>query len=225
MNSLNHKIEANPEFSFLTVEVPEGEKLKVESAAMASMDTNLKMKVRAKGGFKRLLSGENLFLNEFWAEGGAGEISIAPGPSGDIIHQKIDGNEIYLASGAFLASTSGVSLDTKWEGFAKGFFSGAGFFLIKCGGVGDIWFNSYGAVIEVDVKGDYVVDTGHIMGFSAGLDYRISKMGGYKSLFFSGEGFVSRFSGEGKVWVQTKKPNAFVWWASQYRRIERRNSN
>ena len=36
MNSLNHKIEANPEFSFLTVEVPRGEKLRVESAAVAS---------------------------------------------------------------------------------------------------------------------------------------------------------------------------------------------
>ena len=89
MNSLNHKIEANPEFSFLTVEVPEGEKLKVESAAVCSMDTNLKMKVRAKGGFKRLLTGENLFLNEFWAKGEPEKFQLLRGLVGILFIKKL----------------------------------------------------------------------------------------------------------------------------------------
>jgi uncharacterized protein (AIM24 family) len=59
--------------------------------------------------------------------------------------------------------------------------------------------------MAIDVKDAYVVDTGHIVAFTEGLDYRVSKVGGYKSLFFSGEGFVCRFSGEGKVWIQTRK--------------------
>jgi uncharacterized protein (TIGR00266 family) len=226
MSSLDFNISSRPEFAFLTVQLPQAESLKVESAAMASMDTNLKMTVRAKGGLKRLITRENLFINEFQAQGGAGEISIAPGPSGDIAHQYVDDrNTIYLSSGAFLASSKSVQLDTKWQGMAKGFFSGGGLFLIKCSGEGDLWFNSYGAIFEVDVKDEYIVDTGHIMGFSSSLDYQISKMGGYKSLFFSGEGLVCRFKGEGKVWVQTKNPNSFVGWADAYRIVQRRSSN
>lgn len=226
MSSFNYKIDANPEFAFLTVDLPESETIKVESAAMASMDTNLKMTVKASGGFKRFLTGENIFINEFQAQGGPGEISIAPGPSGDIVHQYIDSeNTVYLSSGAFLASSKGVQIDSKWQGMTKGFFSGGGFFLIKCTGQGDLWFNSYGAIFEVDVKGEYIVDTGHIMGFSSTLDYQISKVGGYKSLFFSGEGLVCRFRGEGKVWIQTKNPNSFVWWADAYRIVQKRSSN
>lgn len=85
------------------------------------------------------------------------------------------------------------------------FFSGENLFLIKVSGTGDLWFNSYGGIMAIDVKDAYVVDTGHIVAFTEGLDYRVSKVGGYKSLFFSGEGFVCRFSGEGKVWIQTRK--------------------
>jgi len=78
-------------------------------------------------------------------------------------------------------------------------------FLIKASGTGDLWFNSYGGIMEIDVADSYIVDTGHIVAFTQGLDYRVSRVGGYKSLFFSGEGLVCRFSGQGKVWIQTRK--------------------
>ena len=87
-----------------------------------------------------------------------------------------------------------------------------------------IWFNCYGAMFEVDVKDEYIVDTGHIVAFTETLQYDISSIGGYKSLFFSGEGFVARFRGQGKGWVQTKKPLSLVAWADRFRRIERSNS-
>ena len=67
------------------------------------------------------------------------------------------------------------------------------FFLIRCSGHGDVWFNCFGAMFEIDVVDEYIIDTGHIVAFTEGLDYKISKIGGYKSLFFSGEGFVARF--------------------------------
>ena len=63
------------------------------------------------------------------------------------------------------------------------------------------------------------------MGFLQPLIIRFPKVGGYKSLFFSGEGLVCRFRGEGKVWIQTKNPNSFVWWADAYRIVQKRSSN
>jgi uncharacterized protein (TIGR00266 family) len=189
----------------------------VEAAAMAGMDTNMEMKTKLKGGFKRFLSGESLFINEFTAKNGNAEIQIAPASPGDIDHVYLDNESIFLQNSAFVASGSEIDVQSKWQGFTKGFFSGENFFLIKCTGKGDVWFNSYGGIIPIDVNGSYVVDTGHIVAFTDGLDYSISSVGGYKSLFLSGEGFVCRFSGTGRVWIQTRKLQPFLFWLFPFR--------
>jgi uncharacterized protein (TIGR00266 family) len=226
MSQYHYKVDAAPDYSLLTISVPKGQMLKAEASSMASMDMNMRMKTRLKGGLSRLMTKESLFLNEFTAQGGDAEISLAPGPSGDIGHYDVQKNEnFYLTSTSYLASAGSVNVDAKFQGFAKGFFSGEGLFMMKCSGQGDIWFNTYGALFEVEVKDEYVVDTGHIVAFTEGLDYKISKIGGYKSLFFSGEGFVARFQGEGRVWIQTKQPYALVSWADQYRITQQSNNS
>jgi len=205
MQKFEHRIEHQPDFSFLTVKIPAGETLKVEASAMATMDTNIQMKTRFKGGLGRFITGESIFINEFTATNGAGEISIAPSAPGDMDHVYLNNESLFLQNSAFVASDPALTVETKWQGLTKGFFSGENLFLIKVSGQGDLWFNSYGGIMAIDVKDAYVVDTGHIVAFTEGLDYRVSRIGGYKSLFFSGEGFVCRFSGEGKVWIQTRK--------------------
>lgn len=210
-------IEGKPDYSFVTVQLPANQTLKVEASAMATMDTHIEMKTKIKGGLGRLVTRESIFINEFTAAHGSGEIGIAPGAPGDMSHVYLDNNTLYLQNSAYVASAMSVNIETKWQGFTKGFFSGESLFLIRASGTGDLWFNSYGAIIEIDVQGGYVVDTGNIVAFSDQLDYKISKVGGYKSLFFSGEGFVCRFSGQGKVWIQTRGVDAFAWWANSYR--------
>lgn len=211
------RVECRPDYGFVTVKIPSGQKLKVEAAAMATMDTNIEMKTKLKGGFARFLSGESLFINEFTAKNGSGEIQLAPAAPGDVEHLYLDNQIVYLQNTAFLASSESVNVESKWQGFTKGFFSGESFFLIKCSGIGDLWFNSYGGIIPIDVEEDYVVDTGHIVAFTEGLQYNISRVGGYKSLFFSGEGLVCRFSGKGRIWIQTRKIAPFVSWINPFR--------
>jgi uncharacterized protein (TIGR00266 family) len=140
-----------------------------------------------------------------------------------LVHQYLRGNTIYLQNSALVACTPGVNIETKWQGFTKGFFSGESLFLIRASGEGDLWFNSYGAIIEIDVEDGYVVDTGNIVAFTEGLEYSISKVGGYKSLFFSGEGLVCRFTGKGKLWIQTRSVGAFTSWAHWYRPVKSSN--
>jgi len=214
---LDFKFDCKPDFGFVTIQIPSGQKLKVEAASMATMDTNIEMKTKLKGGFSRFLTGESLFVNEFTAKNGDGQIQVAPACPGDIDHVYLDNETIYLQNTAFVASTEGVNLESKWQGFTKGFFSGESFFLIRCSGQGDLWFNSYGGIIEIDVEDGYVVDTGHIVAFTDGLTYSISRVGGYKSLFFSGEGLVCRFSGKGKVWIQSRKIMPFLGWINPFR--------
>lgn len=223
MEKLEYSFECKPDYGFLTVQIPPQKTLKVEASAMASMDTNIIMKTKMKGGLGRLFTGESLFINEFTAENGSGEIKIAPSAPGDMEHVFLDGTKaIMLQSSGYVASSMGINIDTKFQGL-KGFFSGEGLFMAKCSGTGDLWFNSYGGIMEIDVSNSYVVDTGHIVAFTDSLEYSIDKFGGYKSLFFSGEGLVCRFKGQGKVWIQTRKAMPFAQWTWPYRRQKKKN--
>ncbi len=216
--AFEYNISQSPDYSMLKVNIPSGKTLKVEASAMATMDTNIEMKTKFKGGLSRLLTGESIFINEFTAQHGNGNIGISPSAPGDILHRVLNNESVYLQNGAYLASDPGIAIESKWQGLSKAFFSGEGLFLIRASGSGDLWFNSYGGILELDVNEQLVVDTGHIVAFTEGLDYRVSTIGGYKSLFFSGEGFVCRFSGQGKVWIQTRKPQSLVAFLNPFRR-------
>lgn len=224
-NELTFSVSGKPDYSLLNVVLPAGETLKVEASAMATMDTHISMKTKMKGGVGRFLSGESLFINEFTAEGAPGAISIAPASPGDLEHVHLNGETIYVQNSGFVAASPTVSVESKWQGVTKGFFSGESFFLVKCSGHGHLWFNTFGAMIQLDTADDnLVIDTGHIVAFTEGLTYSISRIGGYKSLFFSGEGFGCRFQGTGRVWLQTRKPDRFVRWLYPFRPVKNSNN-
>ena len=222
---LQFNIQMRPDFSLLTVLLQPGEKVYAEPSAMASMSPNLTLKAGLKGGalksLGRMLGGESMIVNTFTAAKGAGEVVFAPGHLGDTQHYRLTGGSLMLQRGAYMANSEGVEVTGKWQG-AKGFFSGEGLVLLKASGTGDVFFNSYGAILEIDVVGDYIVDTGFIVAFEDTLQYKVGvlpglRVGGFKRLFFSGEGLVCRFAGQGKVWVQTRFVTPYLSWINQFR--------
>ena len=108
-----YRVEAQPDFSFLTVKLQAQQTIKVEASAMATMDTNLQMKTKMRGGIGRLITGESMFINEFTAQNGPGEIGIAPGAPGDLDHVYLENDTIYLQNTAYVASSPGVNIETK----------------------------------------------------------------------------------------------------------------
>ncbi len=225
-SSLNFEMSQRPDFGMLTVQLEDGQQIFAETSAMATMDSNINLKSGLKGGIgkalMRGLGGESMIVNTFTAQNGGGEISFAPGPPGDMLHYHLDGNSLMLQRGAFVAHSEGVEVTGRWSG-AKGFFSGEGLILLQASGHGEIFFNSYGAIVEVDVTDDYYVDTGYIVAFEDTLDYKVtvlpglSRGGKVKSFFFGGEGLVCKFSGQGKVWVKTQNVNPFLNWLHRFR--------
>lgn len=223
---MQYEILEKPDFSIVRVMFQSsGEQMLVESAAMVARDSAIEMKTQMQGGLlgaakRKLLGGESIFQNTFTATGGDQQLWLAPGPEGDVeVLELSPGNPVMLQSGAFLASGTGVALDTKWGG-AKGFFSGAGLFLLKAEGQGPLFFCAYGGIHAVDVgPAGYICDTSHIVGFTAGLQYEVQKLGGLKSLFFSGEGLVCRFSGQGRLWISTRNPSGLVSFIQPFRRV------
>ena len=214
-------ISSAPDYAMAEVALAAGEKIVVEAGAMAAMSPNLSMETKARGGIlaslkRSALGGESFFINTYTAEGSPGQLYLSPGPPGDLRHIQLRGEEFYIQSGSYVASGPGVNLDTKWGGY-KLFFGGEGLFILKATGSGDLIFNSFGAIHEVDVDGHYTVDTGHIVAFESGLQFNVRKVGGLKSLFLSGEGLVCDFSGKGKLYLQTRKPTGFVHWLNGFR--------
>jgi len=218
-----YTIDASPDYAFANITIPAGRTLRVEAQAMAAMDTSLSMKTKMKGGLKRMISGEKLFINEYSAGTSDGFIGLAPGTPGDIAHLYLENETVFVQNGSFLASGTGIESGVEFQGF-KGFFSGEKLFMIRCSGTGDLWFNTYGGLVEIDVKDRYVVDTGYIVAFTGGLSYDVRPVAGMKSFFFSKEGLVCRFSGEGTVWIQTRLAPAFVKWADAFRKVEKKSN-
>lgn len=234
MSGLNFELTERPDFSMLCVKLAQGQQIFAEPSAMASMDTTVELKAGLKGGLLksvgRALGGESLIINTFTAKQGPGEVVFAPGTMGDLCHYRLDGTRLMLQKGAFVAHGAGVEISAKWEG-VRGFFSGEGFILLRASGKGDLFFNTYGALIEVDVAGDYYVDTGYVVAFEETLSYQVTTLPGLgigkkiKSFIFGGEGLVCRFSGQGKLWVQTRALNPFLSWIHPFRRVEKQNQN
>ncbi len=227
--NLAYEISQRPDFALVAIKLQQGQKVFAEPSAMASMTPSVTLKAGFKGGFGktlgRALGGESLIINTFEATEGPGEVMFASGPAGDVAHYRLNGSTLYLQRGSFMLHSTGVELTGKWQG-AKGFFSGEGLVLLKASGNGDIFFNSYGAILQVDVTDQYIVDTGYIVAFEDTLQYRITVLPGLraggkiKSFFFGGEGLVCQFSGQGKVWIQTRQVHSFLSWVHPYRRTK-----
>lgn len=231
MNEIAYEIEHSPAYASLRIDLKANQSILVESGAMAAMDSWIKMKSKVRGGLMkgigRMLSGESLFLSEFTAQEKPGQLYLSPGVPGDVQHYYLNGNGLMIQSSGFVAASPTVEIDTQFQGF-KGFFSGESLFLLRATGMGDIWFSSYGAIAEILVTSDYVVDTGYIVAFEDTLNYNIEMLGGlsFKGLrtgILGGEGLVCRFSGRGRLWIQSRELFALVNFLNPFRPTKSNN--
>jgi uncharacterized protein (TIGR00266 family) len=216
---MDYQITCQPSFSLLEVNLKDGEKVAAESGAMAWMSTNIKTTTTSRGGLmaglkRKLLSGESFFQNTYEAQGGSGIVGLAPGACGDIVAREFDGDELFLEKGAYLASSVDVHCDAKFGGL-KGLFN-EGFFVLRVTGKGTLFFNAYGDIEEIEVKGSYIVDNGYAVAWEPTLDYRITKARKIRSFLFSDQ-LLLNFSGYGKIWVQSRSPRTLANWVHRFR--------
>ncbi len=210
---MRYEILAKPSYSLLKLYLDRDEEVMAETGAMVFMD-GVRLKTEMKGGIfgglKRAIGGESFFVNRFVAERNNAIIGLAPSYQGDVTQIDVKGM-LYAQSGAFLAGSPHLDVSTKWGG-AKTFFAGEGLILLKIEGSGDVFLSSFGGIEELEVNGELVIDTGHIVAFEEGLDFTISRAGGLKATLLSGEGLVARFRGKGKVWIQTRSVSDYIGW-------------
>ena len=217
---MKYKIMSRPAASVARLLMNEGESLTCEVGAMIAMTPGFEVETttRKKGGsggglgkaLKRMFAGENLFLNHFTAIESRQSLIIGPQMLGDVMHFPLRGGSLIVQGSSWLASDTDIEIDATWQGLGKALFSGEGMFWLKCSGQGDLFLNSFGAIYEIEVDGEHVVDTGHIVAFEDTLQFTVTKAG--KSLigsFLGGEGLVCRFSGQGRLFCQSHNPPSF----------------
>lgn len=207
-----------PSYSLGVIKLSGGEQVRVEGGAMVSMSAGVTLETKAAGGIlkslaRSVLGGESFFQNTFIAPSGGGEVSVAPALPGDLFSINLDNEGLMVQSGSYVASESGVELDTKWGG-AKTFFASEGLIMLRAKGSGELLLSSYGAIHEMNLSDGekYIVDTGHLVGFTEGINFKVKKVGGLKSTLFSGEGLVVELTGPGRVLMQTRSTDAFLAW-------------
>lgn len=228
---MQYEVRQKPNFSIARVTFDQpGEQLVVEASAMVAKDTTVEMKTSMRGGLlgaakRKLLGGESLFQNTFTAQAAGQTIWVAPPAEGDMLAIDMTGEPVLMSSGNYVASGANVTLDTKWGG-AKGFFSGTSLFMLKAEGTGPLFMGSYGGIHEVEVGPQgYIVDNFHIVGFTSGLQYNMEKMGGLMSRIGGGEGWVCRFTGQGKLWVSTRSSSALARFVHPFRPIQTQSTD
>ena len=214
---MDYEILYKPSYSLAVLNLNRNEEIAAEAGAMVSMSPTISIETKARGGIlssltRTFMGGESFFLNTFRAEE-AGEITLAPSLPGDIAHMDMKGETLLVQSGSYMACSSTITVDTTWGG-AKTFFSKEGLFLLRAQGRGDLFVSSYGAIHEKELKHgeSYIVDTGHMVAFDQNVEYRVTRIGGLKSTLFSGEGLVVELTGPGKIYLQSRSPDAFLSW-------------
>ena len=217
---MKHEIKYKPSYSMLVVSLRQGEKITAESGAMTYMDPNIEVHTRKReksllGSIGLAIFGRQSFwVNDYTALNGSGEVAFVSAPVGDIETLELKPSQGYIIQkSAYIASTENVNLDVKWEGFTKGLF-GQGLFMIKATGDGTLFINTFGAIDKhtLDPGQTLIVDNFHLVAFSDTCNYKVTKFGGLKETLLGGEGLVTRITGPGDIYVQTKNLREFVEW-------------
>jgi len=213
------QVQHRPAATAARVSLEAGEGFTAEVGAMIAMSTGLQVATtsRTRGGkggllqgVRRLFAGESFFLNHFTATANAQELLLGPAMAGDIVHHRLDRSTLVVQGSSWLACSSGIEIDTTWQGLTSALFSGESLFWVKCSGSGDLLITSFGAIYEVEVTDEYVVDSGHIVAFEETLSFRVGKATeNWLGSFLSGEGLVCKFSGRGRLYCQTHNPRSF----------------
>lgn len=213
----------NPSFAAARITLEPSEQVRAESGAMMATSAGVSITASTQGGLlkglkRSFLGGESLFITTFTAPPAGGWLDVAHHLAGDVVVASVTPDQpVSITKGCWLASATGVELDTKWGGF-KNLFGGEGGFLVHASGQGTILLACYGALDTVNLAdGESVtIDTGHVVAFGPTVGSQIRKVAtGMMQTLKSGEGLVFDFTGPGWVMTQTRNPAALEAWIRQ----------
>jgi uncharacterized protein (TIGR00266 family) len=213
------EIRNKPAFANIHVKLGAGDQIVAEADAMASMSANVDIKTKWNGGavkaiLRRILGGESMFVNVF-STASSGEVVLTQPFPGDIICLELNNTSMYLQPGAFLACEPSVKLGMGWAGI-KMLIAREGLFRLKVSGTGKVWIGAYGGIFQREITDEFIVDSGHLVAYEPTVGIRVGMVGGLISSLMSGEGLVTRVTGPGRVYMQSRSFGGLAAWANAH---------
>ena len=126
----------------VTVKLNPGERIYSSSGGMSWMTQQVQMDTNTGGGlgkmFKRALSGESLFIVDYFVNSGVGEVAFASEFPGKIVVVQLgEGEQMVVQKDSFMCAEKSVDLDMHFrKRLGAGLFGGEGFILQKLTGAG-----------------------------------------------------------------------------------------
>lgn len=204
-----------PSATAAIVRMSRGERFVAEPGAMIAMSTRFTLETDTRGGglmggIKRMFSGESFFQNTYEAQDDGQELVLAPTLPGDIEILPLRGGRLLVQRGAWVGSGDGVTCKTTNQGLTVGLFGGQGLFWIDCQGEGPVLVSTFGAIWPIDVDGELIVDTSHVVAHEDTLSLAVTKANdSLLGSFVGGEGLALRVTGRGRIWLQSHNPSDF----------------
>ena len=218
-------------FPLVAISLDRGDQVQIESGAMVYHNGGVELSGRMnadgatglggmlKAAARSMTSGESFFITTATGTTQGGELGIAPGNPGAIKALELQGVEQWcLNTGAFLAGDSTTSYQMIRQHVGKALFGGTGgLFVMQTSGTGTMLVSAYGDLLAIDLDGshDYVIDNTHVIAWQSSLTYSLEIASGTFG-FTTGEGVVNRFTGRGRVYLQTRNVEALAQLVKPY---------
>lgn len=199
----------------LAVGLGSGESITAEAGAMMTVDDGVDVRGPEDGVGdvvdRRVSDRTPVRVVEFRAER-AGEVTLAPPLPGEIVRVPVGERPVYVVqSGSFVAAQDGVKLRATAD--TEHTLRGEELSFLQLVGSGAGFLAGYGGIEARSLdRGETVTaDAGHVVAF-ARVSHELETVEGLKSAVFDDEGVVSRFTGPGRVWLQTRSHDAHLAW-------------
>ncbi len=209
----------------LTVKLKPGDKIFSSSGGMSWMTQTVQMDTNTGGGlgkmFRRAISGESLFIVDYFTNSSEGDVAFASEFPGKIVVLNLqEGQQMIVQKDSFMCAEKSVDIDLHFrKRLGAGFFGGEGFILQKLSGPGQAFVNFDGEIVERTLAAGELlrVDTGHVAMIEPSVDFDVEMVRGFKNILLGGVGlFLATLRGPGRVWLQTMTMNKLAQKIAQY---------
>lgn len=210
-NGLRYRIHGTVQQTVI-VDLKPGQTLFSDAGAMSWMTQTVDMQTHSGGGLsgmvKRAFSGATLFIIDFTAPSGPGQVAFASDFPGKILAFELEaGESIVMHKHAFLCAEKSVTLDiTFTRKLGAGLLGGEGFILQRLTGPGMVFAELDGDAVEYRLQAHQTmsIEPGHIAMFEPGVTFDIKMVKGLTNMLFGGEGmFLGTLTGPGRIWLHS----------------------